>query len=178
MNTDKRKSVNLGNSSNINKKRKAEDISQTSKQNREELVSIKKKRHNDGGQNSQQREKTLLSTSIERDDEMFTFKKTINRTHINAKRLYLPAPFSRSMLKASLKKNWNVISPPTDDPVEDFTFKLLPSFGREKELKLGGDWRKFCRAYHLKKGTEIRMTIKSIEERTLKVELKLPTAKT
>ncbi|MED6149681.1 hypothetical protein PIB30_064813 [Stylosanthes scabra] len=70
-------------------------------------------------------------------------------THINAKRLYVPAPFSRCMLKAGPKKNWNVISRPIEGVRQSFKFQLLPSSGRGKELKLGGDWRQFCCAYCL-----------------------------
>ncbi|MED6151875.1 hypothetical protein PIB30_086582 [Stylosanthes scabra] len=50
----------------------------------------------------------------------------------------------------------------------DFKFQLLPGQGTT-ELKLGGDWQSFCKVYNLKPGTHITMTIKSIEERTLKL---------
>ncbi|MED6223102.1 hypothetical protein PIB30_070739 [Stylosanthes scabra] len=109
-----------------------------------------------------------------RTSEVMTISKTMNSTDIKATRLYVPVEFTKTMAKAGVKETWYVIAPPIEGLVRSFIFQLLPSCGRETELKIGGDWQKFCLAYDLQEGTSVTMKIKSIEERTIQITIITP----
>ncbi|MED6191934.1 hypothetical protein PIB30_005413 [Stylosanthes scabra] len=106
-----------------------------------------------------------------RTSELMTIKKTLTLSDVQATRLYVAAEFTHIMTKAGVNSTWYVIGPPVDKVVQNFRFKLIPSDGRETELKIGGQWKKFCETYRLKEGTSITMKIKSIEETTMHITI-------
>ncbi|MED6167860.1 hypothetical protein PIB30_006831 [Stylosanthes scabra] len=108
--------------------------------------------------------------------EVMTITKTLTSSDAKTTRLspssqYMPAEFTQTMAKAGVNTTWYVIGPPIDRLVKNFRFKLLPSIGRKTELKIGGQWQKFCLTYDLKEGSLITIKIKSIEERTMHITI-------
>ncbi|MED6209041.1 hypothetical protein PIB30_050788 [Stylosanthes scabra] len=109
--------------------------------------------------------------SLKRNSEIMTVTKTLTSNDVKATRLYVAAKFTLTMAKAGINTTWYVIDPSINGFIKNFRFKLLPSLGRETELKIGGQWRRFCETYRLREGKSITMRIKSIEERTMDITI-------
>ncbi|MED6191759.1 hypothetical protein PIB30_003562 [Stylosanthes scabra] len=124
---------------------------------------------------------TLRSTSKKRhisnkatatgNSEIMIVTKTLTSNDVKATRLYVAAKFTLTMAKAGINTTWYVIGPSIDGFIKNFRFKLLPSLGRETELKIGEQWRRFCETYRLRERRSITIKIKSIEERTMDITI-------
>ncbi|MED6108204.1 hypothetical protein PIB30_021341 [Stylosanthes scabra] len=92
---------------------------------------------------------TLKKPAPTRKLGVMSMVKTLTSSDCNTTRLYMPVKFTHTMAKAGINTPWYVIGPPIDGRVKSFKFELLPSQGRETELKIGGEWGEFCETYHL-----------------------------
>ncbi|MED6208413.1 hypothetical protein PIB30_044841 [Stylosanthes scabra] len=68
--------------------------------------------------------------------EIMSVTKTLTSNDVEATRLYVAAKFTLTMAKVGINTTWYVIGPSINGFVKNFRFKLLPSLGRETELKL------------------------------------------